>query len=84
MKVRHATDDGTGVAASAATVTTCEFPIELNPFSVTNPIGITAVAYSGQLHAFIETAGKGGDIAAEAGKIIATAFDLLRKPDGAN
>ena len=41
-------------------------------------IGITAVAYNGQLHAFIEKAGKGSEVAVDAGKIIATAFGLLR------
>jgi hypothetical protein len=42
-------------------------------------IGITAVAFEGQLHAFIEAAGR-GDIAAAAGKAMAIALDRL-KPD---
>jgi len=41
-------------------------------------IGITTVAYNGQIHAFIEAAGK-GNIAAEAGRVIAKAFDLFQE-----
>lgn len=42
-------------------------------------IGITAVAYGGGLHAFIEAAGK-GKIAADAGKVMATALGLFAGP----
>lgn len=42
-------------------------------------IGITAVAYEGQLHAFIEAAGR-ADIAAGAGRAMAAALNRL-KPD---
>lgn len=40
-------------------------------------IGVTTVAYSGGLHAFIEAAGK-GEIAAEAGRVIAQALGLFQ------
>jgi hypothetical protein len=39
-------------------------------------IGITAVAYEGQIHAFIEAAGT-SDIAQEAGRVMAAALGLL-------
>ncbi|WP_088347758.1 MULTISPECIES: hypothetical protein [Rhodomicrobium] len=41
-------------------------------------IGITAVAHSGGLHAFIEAAGK-GDIAEHAGRVIAKALGLFQE-----
>ncbi len=39
-------------------------------------VGITAVAHSGQLHAYIEAAG-GGEIAEHAGQVIAKALGLF-------
>ncbi len=41
-------------------------------------IGITAVVYGGQIHAFIETAGR-GEVAAEAGRVMAKAFGLFQE-----
>jgi len=43
-------------------------------------IGITAVAYQGGLHAFIEAAGT-GDIAEHAGQVMAKALGLFKSPD---
>lgn len=42
-------------------------------------IGITAIAYSGQLHAYLEAAGK-GDIAERAGHVMAKALGLFKEP----
>ena len=42
-------------------------------------IGITAVAYHGGLHAYIEAAGK-DEIAERAGQVMAKALGLFRKP----
>jgi hypothetical protein len=46
----------------------------------THKIGITAVAHSGALHAFIEAAGS-GDIAEHAGEVIARALGLFAEKD---
>lgn len=42
VKVRHATDDGTGTSATAATITKVTYPISLGSFNVTNPSLIAA------------------------------------------
>lgn len=42
-------------------------------------IGITAIAHSGGLHAYLEAAGK-GDIAEEAGRVMAKAVGLFQEP----
>ncbi len=42
-------------------------------------IGVTAVAYKGNLRAFIEAVGK-GEIAENAGKVIATALGMFNEP----
>lgn len=46
-------------------------------------IGITAAVYEGQIHAFIETAGR-GDVAAEAGRVMARALGLFQETNGAD
>jgi hypothetical protein len=40
-------------------------------------IGITATVYEGQLHAFIEAAGQGEQVAKDAGLVISRAMELL-------
>lgn len=45
-------------------------------------IGITAAVFEGQIHAFLEAAGR-GDIAAEAGKAMARALGLFQETNGA-
>lgn len=49
----------------------------------TKSIGITCVCYEGQIHAFIEAAGR-GEIAATAGKAMAIALGLMPKAGGSN
>ena len=46
-------------------------------------VGIVVVAYMGQIHAYIEAAGK-GEIAQVAGRVIAKAFGMFKEelPDG--
>lgn len=56
VRVRPATDDGTGVAATAATVTTVEFPIDLGAFAVTNAVGLTVALTEVQIDAAYEDA----------------------------
>ncbi len=46
-------------------------------------IGITAAVFEGQIHAFIETAGR-GEVAAEAGRVMAKAFGLFQETNGAD
>lgn len=43
-------------------------------------IGITAIAHSGGLHAYLEAAGKGIIIAADAGRVMAKALGLFKEP----
>lgn len=45
-------------------------------------IGVTAVVYGGQIHAYLEAAGH-GDVAANAGQAMARALGLFPLPNGA-
>lgn len=52
VKVRHATDDGTGLSTTANTVTSLGGnPIELGAFSVDNPLPLTAALTDAQVDA---------------------------------
>jgi len=51
VKVRHATDDGTGVTATAATVVQFTDTIDLDAFSVTNPSDLSAALTEAQIDA---------------------------------
>lgn len=65
VKVRHATDDGTGISASTATLTFLERAIDLGSFDVTNSSGVTAclaeaaidAAYTAALDATLDVNG---------------------------
>lgn len=43
-------------------------------------IGITTTVYEGQIHAFIEAAGSGEQVAKDAGRVIAAAMGMLYVP----
>ncbi len=63
VKVRHATDDGTGVSASAATITVVDQPIAFASFAVTNPALINAALTESQIDAmYTEALGSTVDI----------------------
>lgn len=51
VKVRHATDDGTGTSANAATIVKVTNPVTLGSFSVTNPALIAAALSEAALDA---------------------------------
>jgi len=51
VKVRHATDDGTGVTAAATTVVQFTDTIDLDAFSVTNPSDLSAALTEAQIDA---------------------------------
>ncbi len=56
VKVRHAVDDGTGLSATAGTVTSIGSPIAIGAFSVTNPQIMTACLTETQIDAAYVTA----------------------------
>lgn len=51
VKVRHATDDGTGVTANAGAVSTVEQPIDIDSFTVLNPLILTPALTEAQIDA---------------------------------
>jgi hypothetical protein len=51
VKVRHATDDGTGLTAASGTVTLVESVIELDSFSVANVVTLSAALTEAQIDA---------------------------------
>jgi hypothetical protein len=56
VKVRHATDDGTGVSATASSVNTVPNPVTILAFSVTNPLNISACLTEAAIDAAYVTA----------------------------
>lgn len=69
VKVRHATDDGTGIAANAGTIVVVETPADLGSFAVVNPallpVALTEPAIDAAYEAALASSLDSASIAAE-------------------
>lgn len=55
-RIRHALDDGTGVSATAGSISIVESPIDIDSFEVINPLNVSAALTEIQIDTAYETA----------------------------